>query len=168
MKLLLFRSAADAGTVDLISWFGHIYIPSSDRSISNAAQRFIDQVFGPVARELRRYLEQEASKIPAADRVVRIDHNSALYGEALQALENLEKALQEANDYPDAEDKEQRIAEVSATRRLLESVRVRVAAVVTVISGGLSYLASHFVGSAIDTASHAVIEKLTTLFGAYF
>jgi hypothetical protein len=168
MKLLLFRSASKDGNSDVISWCGHIFIPSSDRSINNAARRFVDQVFGPMARELRVYLEQETSKIPAADRVVSLNHNSDAYREAMEALEKLEKVLREANDYPNAEDKDQKIAEVSATKRLLQSVRVRVVAVVSVIGSGLAYLATHFMGTAIDSASSTVIEKLTALLGAYF
>jgi len=165
MKLLLFRSAVTNRSADLISWFGFVFIPSpSGRNINNAARRFLDQVFWPMSRELL----QEANKVPAADRVVHLDHNSSVYRQAIEALEKLEEALREANDYPDAEDKEQRIAEISATQRLLKSVRVRVAAVVTVIGSGLAYLASHFVGYAIDAASHGVIEKLTALLGAYF
>lgn len=121
-----------------------------------------------MARELRRYLEGEVSKVPAADRTVTLDHNSAIYREAIEALENLEKALREANDYPDAEDKEQRIAEVSATKRVLQSIKVRVGAVVGLVGTGLAFLATHFAGTAIDTAAHGVIDKLTLLLGAYF
>jgi histidinol-phosphate/aromatic aminotransferase/cobyric acid decarboxylase-like protein len=150
-----------------ISNFGFSYFRTG-RDVNDNAHSVIEQVFKPMARELRRYLEQEVSKVPAADRVVRLDHNSAPYRDAIDALEKLEKVLREANDYPDGEDKDQRIAEVSATRRLLQSVRVRVTAVVAVIGSGLTYLATHFVGTAIDTASHSVIEQLTALFGAYF
>lgn len=139
MKLLLFRSAAEAQSADLISWFGHIYIPSSDKSISNAARRFVDQVFGPMSRELRKYLEERESAVPAADRVVPLNHNQPAYHEAMEALERLEKTLREANDYPDASDKDQRIAEVSATKRLLQSVRVRIGAVAAVIVPTVTY-----------------------------
>jgi hypothetical protein len=166
MQLLLFRAVA-AGKVD-ISWMAHVFHPSSDRSINDAARRFVDQVFGPMARELRRHLEREASTVPAADRIVHLDHNQPAYQEATQALERLEQTLREANDYPDPQDKDQRIAEVSAGRRLLQSARVRIGAIAAVIVPTVMYLASHFVGTAIDTASSAVIEKLTALLGAIF
>ncbi len=90
------------------------------------------------------------------------------YREAIEALEKLEQVLREANDYPDAEDKEQRIAEISAAQRLLKSGRVRVSAVIGLLGSGLLYLANHFVGTAIDRAATSVIEKLTALFGAMF
>jgi hypothetical protein len=168
MKLLLFRSAAEAGNAEMISWFGLIFIPSSDRSISNAAHRFIDQVFRPMANELRKYLENRAEGAPAADRIVPLNHNEPAYQEAMEALEKLEKAIVEANDYPNAEDKDQRVAEVSATRRLLQSARVRVGAVTGIIVSTITYLTAHFVGTAIDTASSTVIEKLTALLGSIF
>ena len=57
------------------------------------------------------YALGQRTAVPAADRVVRLDHNAAPYRDAVvEALENLEKALQQANDYPDAEDKDQKIA----------------------------------------------------------
>jgi hypothetical protein len=168
MKLLLFRAAADADSADGIAWFGFQFIPASDSDINNAARRFVEQVFGPMARELRKYLEDRISGAPAADRIVPLNHNQPAYQEAMEALEKLEKAIVEANDYPDAEDKDQRVAEVSATRRLLQSARVRVGAVMGIIVSTVTYLAAHFVGTAIDTASGTVIEKLTALLGAIF
>lgn len=56
----------------------------------------------------------------------------------MDALETLERVLREENDYPDVGDKEERIAEVSVTRRVLKSVQVRVA--VVVVGSGLDGL----------------------------
>jgi hypothetical protein len=97
MKLLLFRSAAEKRSADVISWFGFVFMPSSDRSIDAAARRFVEQVFGPMARELRRYLERRASEVPAADLIVTLDHNSAAYKDAIAALDTLENVIRGAN-----------------------------------------------------------------------
>ena len=66
--------------------------------------------------------------VPASDRVVLIDHNSAGYRETEEALDNLEHGLQSTNDFLGVpQEKEQFVAEVSAARRLLQAVRVRIA-----------------------------------------
>ena len=161
MKLLLFRSAAVAGSADLISWFGFSYVPSADRSISNAARRFIDQVFGPMARELRRLLEEKVSEVPAADRTVPLNHNSQQYTETVEAAEHLERIIREANDFPDTEEKEQRIAEVSAVRRLLQAVRVRVEPIISL----LKPLADQVKTKLKDTLIGMAVSKLLVLLG---
>jgi hypothetical protein len=165
MKLLLFRAFSEGRPDGDIAGFGFRYIYAGSNINANA-QAVIDQIFMPMARELRRYLERAVTEVPAADRVVRLDHNSGPYREAMEALEKLERVLEEANDYPDAEDKERHIAEVSAAQRLLKSVRV--GAVIGLRGSGLLYLTTHFVGTAIDTAATWVIEKLTALFGSIF
>jgi hypothetical protein len=57
---------------------------------------------------------------------VQLNHNQPEYKQVGAALEALERTLAEANDYPgEPEEREQRIAEVSTTRRLLPAARVR-------------------------------------------
>jgi hypothetical protein len=130
MQLRLFRSAAESGNGDIIAGYGWQFIPSQDPSIDNSARRFIDQVFRPMAAELRRYLEKQAAVVPAADRSVPLNHNSQQYTETVQAAAEVEKAIEEANDFPEVEEKGRLVAEVSAVRRLLQVARVRVEAIV--------------------------------------
>jgi hypothetical protein len=162
MKLLLFRSAAEAQSADLISWFGFVFIPSSDRSIDAAARRFVDQVFGPMARQLRRYLEERASAVPASDRTVALTHNSQQYIETMEAAEGLETVIQQANDFPDVEEQEQRVAEVSAVRRLLQAAQVRVEPIVSL----LKPLAEQVKTKLRDTVIGMAITKFLALLGA--
>ena len=171
MQLLLFRSMA-RGDINA-AVLGKMYLPGSGQNINDTARAFINQYFRPMTKELIRHFRRvgeqgQRTAVPAADRVVRLDHNAAPYRDVVEALENLEKALQQANDYPDAEDKDQKIAEVSATRRLLQSIKVRVAAVIALIVPTVTYLATHFMGTAIDKVSTTVIEKLMVLFGPIF
>lgn len=173
MQLLLFRAVAREGLN--VGALGKKYVPGSGRNINDNTRAFIDQIFRPMSRELVRYLrrvgqaEMEAERsAPAADRVVTLDHNSDPYLRTLEALDELIRALQGANDYPDPDDKEQHLAEVEATKTLLKPKRVSVAAVVSVIGGGLVYLTTHFVGTAVDMAAHNVIDALISLFGAVF
>jgi hypothetical protein len=166
MKLLLFRAFAEGKPDKDIAGFGFQYIHVGN-NINDNARAVVDQMFQPMARELRRYLERELAEVPAADRVVRLDHNSVAYSDVLDALEKLEEALKGANDYPDPEDREQRVAEVSATRRLFQSVRLRVGAVVALLGSGVMYFATHLAGSAIDKAASAVVDAITTLIGPW-
>lgn len=136
MQLLLFQSMA-RGDINA-GMLGKIYIPGSGKNINDNARAFIDQVFRPMTKELIRYLrrvgEAKAEEpVPAADRVVSLDHNSKQYVDAMDAAGDLEKTIREANDFADSNEKEQRIAEVSAVRRLLQAVRVRVEAIVTLL-----------------------------------
>jgi hypothetical protein len=164
-QLLLFRSAAEGGNGGVIAGYGWRFIPSQDPDINNSARRFIDQVFRPMAAELRRYLERQLAAVPAADRVVSLDHNSAQYIAVLISLEKLEHALTAANDYPDTEDKEQKIAEVSAARRLFQAARVRVAAVGSLLATGLLYLATTFANTGVGQAAKFAWEQIIALLG---
>jgi hypothetical protein len=127
MQLLLFRSMA-RGDINP-GMLGKLYVPGSGRNINDNAKAFMDQVFRPMTRELIRHLRRvgEAKEakaeeqIPAADRVVSLDHNSEEYTDVIEAAEKLEKTIREANDFSDPDEKDQRVAEVSAARRLLQS-----------------------------------------------
>jgi hypothetical protein len=165
IQLNLFREIA-SGRIDAFD-FGHNFFYAGNNINANVSL-FLEQVFGPMARDLRLYIEErveeaEDGDIPASDRIVRLDHNAPKYKEAMDALATLERVLQEANDYPDAEDKDQRIAEVSALRRLLTSTRVRVRAVVVLAQSGLAYLAKTFVTAGIGAAAKFAWEKLVSL-----
>jgi hypothetical protein len=103
--------------------------------------------------------------VPASDRTVTINHNSEQYRHVREALENVEIVLREANDYPDIEDKEQRIVEVSAGKRLLESARVSAEAVNAVLLKPLIYLAKKFVDAAIGVAARIAVEAVKALIG---
>jgi hypothetical protein len=162
MQLRLFRSAAESGNGDIIAGYGWQFIPSADPSIDNSARRFIDQVFRPMARDLRRYLEKEIATVPAADRSVPLNHNSNEYTETIEAVEEVEKTIREANDFPDQEEKEQRIAEVSAVRRLLEAARVRVEALVLLLKPLAEQAKTKFKETVVGLA----INKFLALLGA--
>jgi hypothetical protein len=106
--------------------------------------------------------------VPAADRVVKLDHNSASYREAMDALEKLEEVLRGANDYPDPEEKERVVAEVSAARRIFQATRVRVGVVISLLAASAMYLVKTFTGAAIGQAAAKVIDALTSLIGPIF
>ncbi len=166
-QLLLFREMAE-GRIE--GWQFAVDFVYEGNNLNDNVRALSDQVFSPFARDLRRYLQNEIEHnsidiIPASDRTVTINHNSEQYRHVREALENVEIVLREANDYPDIEDKEQRIIEVSAGKRLLESVRVSAEAVKAVLLRPLIYLAKKFVDAAIGIAARIAVEAVKALIG---
>ena len=83
----------------------------------------------------------------------------------MSALETLEDVLRGSNEYPDPEEKDRVIAEISAARRLFQSVKVRVGAVAAVLSAPAFFLVK---GKAIGDAAQVVIDAITPLLGHIF
>ncbi|MHC2462728.1 hypothetical protein [Bradyrhizobium embrapense] len=168
LKLLLFRHFA-AGNEEL--WqFSRSFV-SSSRNLNDLTHDAIDQVFGPMARELRRYLDGELAKrsaVPASDRSVRVDHNSADYTRAAQALDELEEAVRASNTFDDPEEKEQREAEVSAARRLIKAVRVRLEPLAELLRPVLVQFGANLKDNLIKAAAAAASAALIALFGYVF
>lgn len=167
IQILLFRRFAsgdiDPGTFALT-------ILQSGRHANDGTADIVNQIFTPLARELRRYLQQSARPdaaplVPAADREVTLNHNSKAYTEATDGLDKLVEALEQANDYPDADDKEEKIAELSAGRRLLRAVKVRYVAITSVLGPPLVWLVGKFAGSFIGQIADTVWQALKTLVG---
>jgi hypothetical protein len=164
MQLMLFRSAAESGSGDSIAGYGWHFIPTGDNNFNNSARRFIDQVFRPMAAELRRYLEKQALAVPASDRIVTLNHNSPDYQHLMSALETLEEVLRGSNDYQDAEEQERVVAEISAGRRLLQAAKARVTAIAALVRDPATYLARQFIGKAVGDAAQVVIDFVMKLF----
>lgn len=177
MKLLVFREIAERR---IEAWnFGHDFMWAGS-NLDDNARAVADQLFLPTARELRRFLEAEVAKeeklltvmheaaIPASDRIVRLDHNNPRYKEVMDALQKLERVIKDSNLYDDAEEKEMHLAELSAGHRLLQSTKVRVAAIVTIVGGPLMYISKHFIDTGIGRAAAAVWDLVVSLIGTLF
>jgi hypothetical protein len=142
----------------------YMYSSSARHNAENSVRTLVQQVFRPLARDLRRRLWREIQDaqldetlaIPAADRVVRIDHNSAAYQDALAKLDSVSEALRGAN-LPDPELKAQLTTELAVGRSLFESPRVRLAAVRIVLIGVLATLSVFVPGFAVNIAAGAAM-----------
>lgn len=169
MKLLLFRAGA-SNELD-ISEVGYKFIYVGN-NINDNAHAVIEQVFLPMARELRRYLDSEINKpiamAPASDRVVSVDHNKPEYQQAVASLDKLIKTIKEANDYSDVDEKEQQVAEVSAARQLMEAGRVRIEALVTLLKPVVAQYAKGVKDNLVTIAVSATVTALVALFGRIF
>jgi hypothetical protein len=167
MKLLLFRAFSEARPDRDIGAFGyqHIHVGTN---INDNARAVIDQLFRPMARELRRYLERKVAEVPASDRVVRIDDNSKAYRDVVDALEKLEETLRCANDYSDVLEKDQRVAEVSASLRLLKAAQVRVEALVALLRPVVVQFTTKVKDNLISAAAAKVSTAIVAWLGHFF
>lgn len=121
--------------------------------------KIVRELFEPFARDLLKGLRRAATEaVPAADRVVTIDHNSPQYADAARQLETLEKAVIQSNELPDPAEKERVVAEISAGRRLLQATKVRFRALVELLSPAFKQIEKwvNGVGSLITIITAAI------------
>ena len=123
---------------------------------------------GVLAYERIEELEVEARMVPAADRIVSLDHNGRDYAVAVAELDRLVEMVQDSNSYreEDPADQERRLSELEAGRRLLGSRWVSLATIKAAFWGTLGYLALKFVDAPIGEAASlawAAIKKLIGL-----
>jgi hypothetical protein len=170
MQVALMRAISsgkpDYGDVDN-TFFGNV---KYDDMVAELNQ----QIFSPMARDLRKHIERRYRSLsdiekvaPASDRTVPVDHNSPDYAEAVAQLDRLEELLQQANDYSDMEDKERRIAEIGATKRLLSAARVSVDALLSVAYQTLEAIAKKFTELTIGKVAAGVLELLGKITGLW-
>lgn len=166
MQLKLFAGFVD-GSIPLNNMLVHFFYRTNN--FNHMIGELNSQLFSPMARDLRRHIIRESKNrprsVPASDRIVTINHNSEAYQNTEEALSKLEVALEQVNDYPDKEDKEQKIAEISAFRRLIKASRVRVEAVIALIMKPLKWLSDHFAGGIIGYLAGELIGLLKMLIG---
>lgn len=171
IQISLFRAIADE-RVDHLD-FASTFISTSPRYDDMVAD-LIQQVFQPMANTLLRRIERDFEQstevgkdVPASDRTVQIDHNSAQYGTVIRDLEALEEAVRGSNDYGDTEDQQQRLAEVGAMRRLLVATRVRVDALLALVRRGLEHFAITFADAVIGAIALGLLALLGGLTGLW-
>jgi hypothetical protein len=149
--------------------FGFLLLRTGEKNGSAIVRSVSEHVFGPLVRELRRYIEDAwiddvSALIPASDRVVTRDHNSAPAQDALvEELIILEDFVTKTNGPIEREEKEQAVAELSAATRLLRSTRFRLAPLLTLLRPVLRFLMEKFAGAAVGLAAKAVWDKLGEL-----
>jgi hypothetical protein len=115
--------------------------------------------------EERRQAASAEDEVPASDRFVRIDHNSAGYKDADDALGQTLEAVRGSNEYrsSDPEDHEQRVAELEAGKRLLQAPRVDLGWLKAGLERTLTYIAKKFADQAIGKLAGAAIKFLLAL-----
>lgn len=141
---------------------------ASHNKFDEMTSTLADQYFRPFSSDLLQYLKAvdlEPIVVPAADRIVTLDHNSATYKDVIKSLEKLKTIIEQANNYSDEEDKEQRIGEIKAGRELLKTKRTRLKSLAAVLGTVLIYLVTKFGDSIIGEVATKIIDLLTELIG---
>jgi hypothetical protein len=113
-------------------------------------------------------IAKKANTVPAANRNVPINHNSQAYRVADEALATLETALRETNETIEHEDREQRLAEVSALRKLLLAAKANIKLVVTFATSTLVAVGAAFKGKVIEGLASSAYEAVVALLGQYW
>lgn len=110
---------------------------------------------------------KESKFIPAADRIVTINHNTPEYRSVIEKLEDLKAAIESNNEYrsKNLDDHERRLVDIETTLKILENTRVRIGAIKAAAYGTLFYLAEKFSDEPIGALAHAAWEALKTLLG---
>lgn len=102
--------------------------------------------------------------VPASNRIVSLEHNSASYREAINALDVAEEKIRGFNEPTDYE-KEQIVGELKAAKVLFKSTKIRVGTVTAIVLAPL-YTVYHDVAAAsLKPFVLAAIEAIKALVG---
>jgi hypothetical protein len=151
--------------------FAFDYYFSGNNNINDTLHELTGHLFQPFASELRKYLVRNIDQpvptgdeitVPASDRLVSIDHNSAPYKEFEIVLAEVEKELA-ASNIVSPEDRERIGAELKAGKALLDASTVRVGALSAVLLAALTWLVLQVAGSAVEMAAQSAIGWLLKL-----
>ncbi|MES2916362.1 MAG: hypothetical protein V4753_14690 [Pseudomonadota bacterium] len=152
--------------------FAFDFFYSGDNNITRTIQDMSDQLFRPLSEDLRLWFDEiadlaktpEDAEIPAADRVVALDHNSRGYTEAIQKIADLEEALRASNAI-DSDEKARVKAEIESGKILLAAPRTRLGAVKAVLFASVVWIADNFAGGALGEIAGAAARAIATLLG---
>ncbi|OBX17949.1 hypothetical protein A9995_14225 [Erythrobacter sp. QSSC1-22B] len=122
---------------------------------------------GVLTYESLETLENSTGELPASDRLVGLDHNSAVYQSAVQSLDSLITIVRDSNQYRqnNEADQERRLSELEAGRVLLNSRWVSAATAKAALWGTLSYLAIKFADAPIGEAAGIAWNAIKRLIG---
>ncbi len=137
------------------------------KHLDDSVAKISDQLFEPFARDLLKAIKRSAQAVPAADRIVSLDHNSQKYSEVVDALEKLEVGLAQSNslaaEHPKAHS--QIIAEIGAGRRLLNALQIRRRVAWDLLSPALTWVVQNVGATAFGVAVTAIIAILASTLG---
>ncbi len=105
-----------------------------------------------------------APTVPASDRIVTFDHNSAEFRVGIEKLDTVIQAIQSSNA-PVSYDKEEVLKELSLGRQLLNSAKVRVGAAVALILTPLVTVYNDVAAEALKPIVQIAIQSIKALLG---
>lgn len=168
LQLRIFRKFCTGEVVPLD--FIHTFVSdSSDFDVMYA--NFSSYIFKPFAREVRRiivrYAADHESAIPASDRVVSLNDNQEDFETLNSSLQELEDAIRGNNEYADKGDQGQRVAEISAFRRVVEFGKARMDVIVHLGYKTIKYLTKTFAEQSIGIIAAGVLALISKILGLW-
>jgi cell division protein ZapA (FtsZ GTPase activity inhibitor) len=158
------------GEEDLTIQFAHrfeVYTGEVLKAVPGIDEQRAMLMAGVLSQQRVDELETQVKReIPAADRLVGLDHNSQQYQEAVAAVDHLVRLVRDNNFYKetDPDDHDRRLSELEAGRRLLGGKRLSIQAIKSALVGTVVYLAAKFadapIGEAATFAWHALKSLL--------
>ena len=105
------------------------------------------------------------SEVPASDRIVRRDDNSAAFDAAAKALDETISAVEKANDLGElsAEERTIVLSQLREGRKLFDLPEIKISAVQAMIVPKLRWLVDKLGGEMVVYAATAALTALTTL-----
>ncbi|UUX48886.1 hypothetical protein NUH88_15945 [Nisaea acidiphila] len=160
--------------------FGDALVDLAQLELIDLTHTTRDKVIGVTDRGSLRATEIQAERVasgmleevesigvvPASDRVVDLDHNSAAVAAVKEAVDDTLSAVKQSNEVGSEEpqEKERIEAELEAGQRLLKAKRVDLGKLVAVLFRVLRFIAERFFGSAAAKAADRAIDLLEKLF----
>jgi hypothetical protein len=115
-------------------------------------------------------IENGVDRVPASDRVVALDHNSAEMTELVDKLDQLEEAVRADNSEKISQPREKRrfIEQLGAAKRLLKLETLSTQALSALVLPVLTYLSIKFADETIGALAAELLRLLASLFGISF
>jgi hypothetical protein len=137
-------------------------------NLNDNKRKITDELIEPFARDLLRHINRirkSAPSIPAADRIVPLNHNSAELQDLEVKLGEIETAMERSNSLKQDPDFDRNLAELNAGRRLLSASSLRPSALAALLPNALRWLGEKLAENALTIVITAVAVLLAQLFG---
>ena len=165
------------GWIDEISNFlndhGYALVKKSMRGDENAVAKLngsgLEYAEELIAESRRKIATEPSAPVPASDRIVTLDDNSAAYKETLASLEQLTQDASKSNEFAhlfaNPEDKVRTLSEIDSGIQLLKNARVRPTAVYELLVNSLRWIAKKLPDVTLGALASKALDGLTKLLG---
>ena len=151
--------------------FAMTYFYAGENHFDTMVGDMASNLFDPHAEELRRRLQDLVDSsldddvvVPAADRIVSLDHNEQSFQNAVRAVKLTFDEVKKNNSI-DPDEKTRVTLELGAGLDLVQAPKTRVEAARVLLLGALGWLATEFASTVVGQAAEAAIPLVRALLG---
>lgn len=146
---------------------GELAVKAMDKGrswLGKALQEILNKDLSVVPSEVKSF---PPKSVPAADRIVAINHNSPEFSATESAIANLLEAIRTDNEFgnSDPDIRDQTIADLKATQELLKPEKVNVSKLEAVAWGTFTFLIEKFADGPISELATVAWDSLKILLG---